>query len=149
MTYRPFTVIISQATSSSTTNKSTLKNNSGLTINALAPVRIDVNGDIDTIDVSVESEALTAIGITESSILNGSSGPVVTTGKIENIVTSFGFGDYIYVSKTGELTNVGPSEGIGGFVAGDFIIRVGVIAKNQSNPLNKDLLVNFNIVGQI
>jgi len=34
-------------------------------------------------------------------------------------------------------------------VSGDWIVRVGVVVKNESNPLLKDLLVNVQVVGSI
>ena len=149
MSYRPYEAIIAAATGQVSTLRISLTNNTGLTIVDLSPVRANLNGEMDTVDVSIESQVMSAVGILEAATLDGSDGNVVVSGKISNISTSFSLGDYVYVSKIGGLTNILPSEGIDGFEAGDFIIRAGVIAKNPINPLQKDLLVNFGIVGQL
>lgn len=88
-------------------------------------------------------------GVASESIANGSSGAFITTGKVTNITTSASFGDVVYVSKTGILTNTKPSIGAGGFIAGDFVVSVGVIAKNADNPSSKDLVVIIDVVGQL
>lgn len=133
----------------SNSNQSTFTNNSGSSIAAFTPVAINSSGELALINVSVEVSAMSAIGVTVSAINNGNTGAVTSCGVLPNITTSAAFGDPIYVSKTGTLTNVKPSIGVGGFVAEDFIIRVGVIAKNPNNPSNKDLIVNMQIIGQL
>ena len=148
MTYRPFSVIITQASGAATATRSNLSNNTGLTLAAFTPVKLNTSGQLELLDVSIETDALAFVGVTENAIPNSSDGSVISQGKLSNI-GMFSFGDYVYVSKTSGLTNVLPSEGISGFVAGDFIIRVGVIAKNEANPLDKDLFINSQIVGQI
>lgn len=158
MTYRPFDIIIGQAydlvmaniTNDPSILKTTLKNNSGSSIAELSAIYIDGNGDIDKVDVSNENTITTFIGITQATIANASTGPVALQGRIANITTSFNFGDYVYVSAVpGILTNILPAVGSNGFVSGDFLIRVGVIAKNSSNPLQKDLLIDLEIIGQL
>ncbi len=130
--------------------ETTFDNNSGGNIAQAVPVRIDSNGDIDTVDVSVESEADSVIGLVKDSIINdGNSGQVATDGRLKNISTSAVFGDAIYIDKAGALTNVKPSDGVAGFTTGDFVVKVGVIAKNRDNPLNKDIIINVKTVGQI
>lgn len=146
MTYRPYDSIISGIESTSV--KTELLNSSGLTILKDKPVRINTSGDLSVVDVSLDAHALGTMGIANETITNGNYGFVVTHGKVEN-VTGFAFGDFIYVSKTGGLTNSLPSEGVDSFVAGDWVIKVGVIAKNKDNPLLKDLIVNFQIIGQL
>jgi hypothetical protein len=149
MTYRPFAAIIAAASSSSTGIKFELQNDSGSDISALQPVASDVNGKAKAINPSIEADAVKVAGIAGSAILDGSYGYVHSHGKIENVTTSYTFGDYIYVSKTGGLTNILPSEGVDGFVAGDFIIRVGIIVRNRAIPSQKDLMINIGIIGQI
>lgn len=146
MTYRPYDAIISSLESFNV--KSNLLNNSGLTILQHMPVRLTATGDIAAVDVSDESHVLRIVGISEAMIITGAYGVVVTQGKIENI-SSFSFGDYVYISKTGGLTNVLPSAGVGGFTAGDWVVRIGVIGKNEDDPLLKDLFLNMHIVGQL
>lgn len=149
MTFRPFSVIIQQASSSSTGTSSNIINSSGSTIGALTPIRIDSNGSIQVIDVSLDSSALSIVGVTVASVANLGSVSVITQGKMADVTTSFAVGDYVYVSKTGTLTNALPSDGVNGFVTGDFIIRVGVIAKNEDDSNKKDLFVNISVAGQL
>lgn len=149
MTYRPFTDIINAAASSSSAVRSTLVNNTGTTIPALTPVRLNSTGQLELIDVTTDSSVLSIVGVTEFAIADWSEGSVITQGKVSNISTGFSFGDYIYISKAGTLTNAYPVVGNNGFVAGDFVVRVGVIAKNDTNPLQKDIFITLQIVGQL
>lgn len=126
-----------------------LPNNTGVTITKLTPVRIDGSGDIDTVDVSTEAEALATIGVAAEDILNGETGDIANSGRIEDITTSASNGDVLYIDKTGALSNVKPQIGVGSFVAGDFVIFVGTVTKNQDNGSNKDLLINVTIIGQL
>jgi hypothetical protein len=146
MTYRPYAAISSLVDSSRV--RSYLLNNSGLTIQKHAPVRLSTSGDLSVIDVSLDAHALGVVGIASDVINNGDYGYAITHGKVED-VSSFNFGDFIYVSKTGGLTNILPSEGVGGFTSGDWVIKVGVIGKNKDNPLLMDLFINFQIIGQL
>ena len=116
---------------------------------ALAPVAVDSVGFMKVIDTSLEADSVKATGILKSNTVDQDYGEVVTSGKIENIATSLNFGDYVYVSKAGDLTNVFPSIGVNSFISSDYVIRVGVIAKNQANPANKDLLISITLVGQL
>lgn len=126
-----------------------LTNNSGATILAYTPVRIDTNGDIDTIDVSVESEARSAIGVVDTNVVNTAQGEVRADRVIKNVSLGFSFGSILYINKTGTLTDTAPSIGVNGFLAGDMVVRVGIIAKNQDNPVNKDLILDIDIVGKL
>lgn len=125
-------------------------NSSGSTIDKLTPVRIDSFGNMATINVSTESEALSIAGLLDADAADGASANIATSGRIMNVtVAGAGFGDTLYVSKTGGITNVKPDIGVGSFVAGDFVIRVGMVAKNAENPSNKDVIVMIQIVGQL
>jgi len=108
LTYRPFTDIINAAASSSTGIKSLLVNNSGSTIPALTPVRLNSTGQLETIDVSNDTSVLSIVGLTEAAILDWTQGAVMTQGKLSNITTGFNFGDYIYISKAGAGQVNGP-----------------------------------------
>ena len=127
----------------------TLENQSGSTIAKAVPVKIDALGYIAPIDPSVEADAFAIVGVTNASIADNTTGKVVSNGLLENITTSASYGDSVFVAKDGSLTNVKPSIGVGGFVAGDWVIRVGVISRNVTTPSQKDLLVNITIVGQL
>ncbi len=143
MTFRPYNQLTASGVSDTRTN------NSGITFNKGTPVRIDSTGELDFINVSVEAEALAVAGIVSETILDGNPGTFLNSGKIEDVTTSTDFGDTLYISKSGSLTNTKPSIGVDGFVAGDFVISVGVIAKNESNPILKDLVLNIDVVGQL
>lgn len=146
MTYRPYFQII--AAVDPATVKSTLQNNSGLTVLAHTPVKVNTSGELSLIDVSIDEDILNLVGISNEMIISGNAGEVVTQGKVKNI-TGFNFGDHIYISKSGGLTNILPSEGVGGFVSGDWVVKVGTIGKDHDDPLIKDLFINIQIIGQI
>lgn len=148
MSYNPgvFSFANAQLPASGLSGK--LKNISGTTIVKLTPVRSDSFGNMALIDVSNES-ALSIVGVTTSDTLDTIFGDVSSSGQLLNVSTVTNFGDIIYVAKDGTLTNVKPSEGVAGFVVGDFIIRIGVVAKNEINPVFKDIFLNITIVGQI
>jgi hypothetical protein len=143
MTYRPYESITAVSIADSRQNVS------GVSMPKGTPVRSTPAGDMDFIDVSIEAHAFAASGITQDVTPNLSNGAVLTTGRLVNLSTSFNFGDAVYVSKTGGLTNLKPTIGIDGFVSGDYIVAVGVIGKNAENPSNKDLIINIGIVGQL
>lgn len=143
MTYKPYSAITTTGIADTRTN------DSGITIPKGTPVKIKPNGDIDFVNVSIEADVFAVAGIAESNIAYLSTGSIITTGRVTNITTTASFGDMMYIDKTGALTNIKPSIGVNSFVAGDFVVSVGVIAKNSSNPLNKDLVVVIDIVGQL
>jgi len=152
MTYKPYDLIIAEASSAASEGATTvqLTNNTGTILNLLNPVTLDSAGDMKLINVSIEADALSTVGVLKETTLNTLKGKVVRIGKIEN-VNSLGFAlrDAIYVSKTGGLTNTPPTTGVNGFVSGDFVIRLGKIAKNQTNTLQKDFLIEVTIIGQL
>lgn len=127
----------------------TRTNGSGSAMSKLLPVRANTSGELDTVDPTIEAEALAILGITKESILSGATGQVVSHGRVNDVTTSAVFGDAVYLSKTGGVTNVQPDIGVGGFVAGDIVIKLGVIAKNEANPVLKDLEVNIELIGQL
>ena len=149
MTFRPFNVIIQQAAGSSNATKTTLVNATGSSIAAITPVRVNSNGEMQTIDVSVDTSALSVVGLTIAVVPNATAGEVITQGRLLDVTTAFSVGDYVYVSKTGILTNVLPTNGSNGFVDGDFIIRIGVVAKNELDSNKKDLFISLSVAGQM
>jgi len=143
MSYRPYSALKASGL------ESKFQNGAGVTILKATPVRKTPTGYIDFIDVSIESEVLALIGVTSSSILPTNIGPVITHGRIENVTISAIFGDAIYLGKDGFLTNIKPEVGISGFVAGDFVVRIATVARNENNPLQKDLVLEITLVGQL
>lgn len=124
-------------------------NSSGGSINRTDAARLDSSGNAQKVDPAVEAQALSCLGVFKDSVPNGSLVGIVTQGRLENVTVSGTFGDAMYVSKTGALTHIKPSIGVNGFVAGDFVIFIGLVTKNQSNPLLTDLMVNIRVVGQL
>jgi len=123
-------------------------NNTGSTITKGTPVRINSLGEMDTIDLSIEDEALAVVGVLSEDTVDGASGSIVTAGKIEDVTTTATFDDLMYVSKTGTLDNTKPDIGTAGFTDGDFVIAAGVIVKNENNGSLKDIIVNLQLIGQ-
>ena len=124
-----------------------LENNSGSTIPAETPVCIDANGDITVIDVA-DASAEGIVGVTVLSIVDGVAGEIAISGKIKDILATVTYGP-CFVSDTGTLSSVKPEIGVGTFASGDYVLRVGNIAKSQENPSNKDLIINPQVVGKL
>ncbi len=124
-------------------------NDTGITITKTTPVGIDGNGDIATVNVSIEASALSVVGVAAEDILDGEVGDIANSGRVEDISTTASNGDVLYVDKNGDLTTTKPTLGVGGFISGDFVIFIGTVTKNQDNALNQDLLVNISVLGQL
>lgn len=123
-------------------------NDTGSTILKATVTKIDAS-DLGLVDPSIESDVFSCVGVTKNDILDGESGEVVSSGVISDISGVFGFGSTLYLSSTGGLTETKPTIGVDGFVAGDYVVMVGVVVVNSDNPLQKDLLVNLQIIGQL
>lgn len=123
-------------------------NQTGITMIKGTPIRLSPTGAA-LISISNEDSANAIAGLLKANILDATVGDIVNSGIIEDISISASIGDIIYVSKSGGLTNIKPSIGVAGFDSGDWVIRVGVIAKNNDDPLLKDILVNIQIVGEL
>lgn len=122
------------------------QNQTGSTIPKGTPVCVNASG-LALVDVSSESSVDSFAGVLFEDAINGQNGKVVSSGTIENISTSFAVGSMVYINKLGLLTNVKPSIGVNGFGEGDFVVKIGMIAPNATNVLNKDLLVGIQIMG--
>jgi hypothetical protein len=123
-------------------------NTTGSTISKGTPIRLTSSGAA-LIDVSDENSSNSIAGVVRTTMANGTVGEIITSGTIQDVATAFAISDVVYVGADGNLTNIKPSEGSNGFVQYDWVIRVGVIAVNVSNPALQDLLVNIQIVGQL
>lgn len=125
------------------------QNASGFTILKAVPVTINASSQLVLIDVSNQASVEAMVGVTGMDIPNAATGSVIDNGRLENITTGFAVRDVVYVSKTGGLTNVKPDIGVGGFVAGDFVVLVGVIVKNEFNGAQKDIKLMISVVGRL
>jgi hypothetical protein len=73
---------------------------------------------------------------------------VTVNGAILDI-SGFANGDVLYVDKAGDLTASKPTIGVNGFIAGDFVIRVGVVSRDPIVPTQENLIVNIQVIGQL
>ena len=125
-------------------------NTTGSSLNKGTPIAINsVTGDFDLVNVSSETNSRSTFAVAFQDTDISASLNMITSGRIENYSTTANFGDVMYVSKTGGLTNVAPQVGVGDFVSQDWVIIVGVIAKNINNPALKDLYVSISVAGQL
>jgi hypothetical protein len=126
------------------------QNASGSTMPQATLVCINGSGQIIPLDPSNESDVQAIVGLTQTSIPNGAVGQVMDNGRLENITTSFPIGSAVYASLTpGELIDTKPTEGVGGFAPGDFVIFIGVIVENEYNPSLFDIKLMISVVGQL
>jgi len=100
-------------------------------------------------DPSAEADVSSFLGLTITSIADATSGDVAKVGVLENVTTAFAVRDAVYVAKDSSLTNTAPEIGVNGFAAGDFIIFIGHISKNESNPAQKNLELRPEVIGQL
>ena len=124
-------------------------NGSGGTLIKGSPVGTLTSGLVTTIDVSSQTSVDAFVGLYNQDTPSAASGLVLDSGRLENLTTSFSIGDPVYVSKTGTLTNIIPVSGSNGFVAGDFVVFLGVIVVNEFNALQKDLKILIEKPGRL
>jgi hypothetical protein len=141
-------IIAQVVPSSSKLLSDTFTNLTGSTIDSFTVVQ-SLSGTISPININAEATAKSAFGIATQQILDTATGTVAMNGRLENIITSFNVDDELFVSPSGLLTNIIPSDGNGSFVSGMWSVRVGVLVKNQSNPTLKDLILGIQTMGQI
>lgn len=128
---------------------SNFTNGSGITMDKGMPVGTLNNGLVTTIDVADQDSVDSLLGLFNQDTPNAASGQVVDSGRLEDFTTAFAVGDPVYISKTGGLTNVPPSIGVGGFVEGDYVVFIGVIVVNEFNPSLKDIKILIEKVGDL
>lgn len=112
-------------------------------------VAINPSGFGAIVNVGTSGNAESAVGILMANISGGGAATVVLGGKIINCGLSHAAGSVLYVAKDGSLTASKPTSGVGGFVTGDYIVRVGVISVDPANLVTKDLIVDVQVVGQL
>lgn len=111
---------------------------------------INLAGTLVRLDVSTESTVLAFVGLAQTDIPNGATGQLISDGRLENISTAMAVGDAVYASKTpGLLTNLKPDINIDGFARYDFVLFLGVVIKNEFNPLLKDIKLLPTLIGQL
>lgn len=89
-------------------------NNSGESLEAGAPVYTTGYDGKTTIARAFPTTTSPILGLTRTSIADGSEGIVIVAGVLDSVNTSgFTDGDVLYVSSIGTLTNVRPATGSG------------------------------------
>lgn len=110
-------------------------------------VSVDSFGNIAPTDISNELSMSRIAGITNELIASSATGQVVSAGRIED-VTGFSVGDAIYAGKTG-LSTSKPDIGVYGFNSLDWVIFIGVIAKNEFDGSKNDIQLFIQVIGQL
>lgn len=116
------------------------------------PVSTDATGQIALCDVSSENSVSRFVGITAEPIPSAASGSVISGGRAEALsanIAGFSLGDPVYVGKNGTLIKTRPDIGVSGFVAGDWIIFLGVVVKNEFDAMEKDIQLMIEVIGQL
>lgn len=149
MSYSPF--FLNQNSRGSTRSlTANFQNGSGSTLVMAVPVSVNASSQLVPLNVSSEASTQAIVGLTSISIPNAATGSVVDSGRLENITTSFAVGDAVYAGKLNPLTNSKPNIGDSeGFTTGDFVVFIGVIVKNEFNPILFDLKLMISVAGQL
>ena len=135
--------------SNTVSNSDTYTNNSGFSITGSSPVSQTATGGIKLSDPSDENSVFSLVGLLLATTSNNADGTVYTGGRMPCGIFSFSIGDALWLNVGGGLTNVKPSVGVNGLVSGMFIVQVGTVVKNKTNPSAKDILVRISINGQL
>lgn len=108
---------------------------------------VDSSGNAVPLDVSSQSSWSAFIGYANVRIETSGTGPIIVTGRLQNITTILPVGTALYVGKDGNPTNIVPSVGVNGFVSGDMVVFMGVLVVNQIVPLEVDIALFTQMVG--
>lgn len=146
------------AGSAPTQTLSTFNNNSGSTITKGTPVTVDLAGDLKVVDINSVNDSIAVIGVAKDDILDGEGGEVITSGRIIDapLPASASYKDVVYVSPSGALIAASslvngsyPQINNDGYILGHHIISMGVVVKNASDPLKKDIIININMLSDL
>lgn len=148
MSYSP-SFFNKQSNGSSRQLVTNFQNGSGSTLAQAVPVSVNLSSQLLPLDVTSEASVQAIVGMTSIAIPSAATGSIVDSGRLENITTSFSVGDAVYAGKTTPLINVKPSIGVASFIAGDFAVFLGVVVKNEFNPLLKDFKLMIAVIGQL
>lgn len=129
---------------------SNFQNGSGSSMLKGLPVSVlALNSQLFPVDVSSEVSVQAIVGLTGAIIPSGATGYIMDNGRLQDVSTSFAFGDALYIAKNGSLTNVKPEIGTASFAEGDFVVFVGVVVKNEFNSSLKDIKLMISVIGQL
>lgn len=124
-------------------------NSSGSSIPALTLVSQSGTGTLLPVVTNDADSIDQILGLLTQTTANTATGSVTFDGLVTNITTSFVVGDVIYLGSNGVLTTDIPDYGVDAFAAGYFVVKVGKITKNSSNPAQKDFLVKIENLGAL
>ena len=124
-------------------------NGTGGTLAQATPVSVNGSGQMVTVDVTSDSSIAGLLGLVQQPTPSTAIGLVTDCGRLENITTSFGIGDAIYINFDGTLTNVRPDLTVSGWNTGMYMVFIGVIVMNQFNPAQLDLKIYLDVLGQL
>ena len=131
-------------------------NDSGSTINRLIPVTIDINDKkIGPVDINNEAHVKGIFGVTIEDIASAKEGDVILAGKVEGMEQVAGIsisdvGKTVYIAASGGITLDTPQIGVNSFVAGHFVVSIGILIKSVNNPsAGVDMILNIDILGQL
>lgn len=112
-------------------------------------VYANTSGHILPVDPTNQTSVGAMVGYANIRIPSTASGGVISSGRLENITTSFSVGDALYVGLDGNPINVKPDYGVAGFSVGDSVIFIGVLVNNEFNPAQTDLQLFTQVIGQL
>lgn len=148
MSYNPL-YVGQQSKTSSRQVVTNYTNGTGTAIAQGSPCSTNTFGQIVPTDVTDQTSVQAFVGYAQFRIPATASGPVISSGRLENIVTSFAVGDAIYMGISTPLINTKPADGLYGFTVDDFVIFVGVLVQNEFNPSLTDIQLFTQNIGEL
>lgn len=150
MSYSPFS-FYQQGTGTSLGLVTNYTNSSGTAIPQGTPVSLTGSGDlIAPTDVTNQSSVSSFVGIAQFRINGSANGPVISNGRLQILTGySFSIGDSIFIGVGGIIQNVRPDYGVTGFSAGDYVYYIGTVVANETTPLDQDLVIMPQLIGEL
>jgi hypothetical protein len=148
MSYSPFF----RGSQGKGSGRSTCTNFQNGTIGTLlpgTPVCINASSQLVFLDMTDQASVQNLVGLVTSRIPIGAIGPVTDNGRLENITMPFSIGDALYINYDNTLTTTKPDLAQPGFVPGMFCIFIGVVVKNEFDPLLKDIKLMISVIGEL
>ena len=116
------------------------------------PVSVTSLGTAAVTDITSEDSAYAVCGVVQEDAASGATVSILTSGAVlMDVPAGLGltglWGKPVFISPNGTLTIIKPQTGTSPFIAGHFIVRMGVLVKNTEGTT--DLLVNPQVIGQL
>lgn len=110
---------------------------------------VNSSGLLVPMDVSSEASVNSFVGYANVRIPASAAGPIISNGRLQNITTSYPVGTAVYIGTDGNPTNIVPSVGVNGFVAGDYCVFLGVLVANETTPSEIDIALFTQVIGAL